>query len=934
MKHILLLLFILVGFSCLAQTPEGINYQAIARDNSGAEYANTTLSVKFSISSDAVGTTIIFTETHNTVATNDFGLFNLVLGNVNTVDFTSIDWSNAPLYLIVEADFGSGFEQMGNPTPIVAVPYALYAKNVENIDDADADSTNEIQVLSISNDTIFLSNGGFVQLPAAASGAFVSNGTETVLNNIGDKVGIGTNNPNGALQVNGVISAQNYGIAAKVKVKNAGGSEGAETSIGAATIIGSYNFDAWDPSFGAYRSSSKIVGTTTAAHGPGDTPSRMRFLTTPQGSTTAFERLTINDDGNVGIGTSTPNAMLEVWEDIIVNQITIGKGSGNITSNTANGHLALSSNTLGEWNTALGNEALSNNIDGIWNTAVGDNALKNNITGEKNTAVGVYALQASNGNNNTALGHQALVNNSSGNANIALGNYALNTNLLGINNTSVGFEAGYSAVGSNNLFLGYQAGRSETGSNKLYIESSNSTTPLIYGEFDNDILRVNGTLQVGDPTGSGYALPTAHGATNQVLTTDASGNVTWQSPSGGGIDADGDDWPLGMDADDSANNVKFPSQINDLDNETKIQLEESANENIIRFDLDSIEKWAMHGSRLEPMNTGHSLFIGQGAGANDDLTNRYNVLIGDSAGYNNVEGAANTAIGSRSLYENILGVFNTATGYRSLSNNIGNNNTAHGAISLYNNIDGDANTAQGSYAMASNEGGSRNTAMGYYSLQSNISGTNNTAIGYEAGLNSIGNYNIYLGYRAGYSETGSNKLYIESDSSSTPLIYGEFDNDILAINGDLGIGTSTPGYQLQLSTNSAAKPGSNVWTIASDERLKKDVHPYKSGLSDLLKIEPVWFTYNGKAGMPIETNVGIIAQDLQKIAPYMVNTWTYKETDKDGKKTGTEEEYLGVDNGAMTYMLINAVKEQQVQIENMTKMIEQLQSEIEVLKKK
>ena len=60
----------------------------------------------------------------------------------------------------------------------------------------------------------------------------------------------------------------------------------------------------------------------------------------------------------------------------------------------------------------------------------------------------------------------------------------------------------------------------------------------------------------------------------------------------------------------------------------------------------------------------------------------------------------------------------------------------------------------------------------------------------------------------------------------------------------------------------------------------------------------------------------------------------YKETDKDGKKTGTEEEYLGVDNGAMTYMLINAVKEQQVQIENMTKMIEQLQSEIEVLKKK
>jgi len=368
---------------------------------------------------------------------------------------------------------------------------------------------------------------------------------------------------------------------------------------------------------------------------------------------------------------------------------------------------------------------------------------------------------------------------------------------LGINNTSVGFEAGYSAAGSNNLFLGYRAGYNETGSNKLYIESDSSSTPLIYGEFDNDILRVNGTLQVGDPTGSGYALPTIDGLNGDVLTTDASGNVTWQPPSGGGIDADGDLWPAGMDADDSDFNVKFPSQINDLNNDTKIQLEESANENIIRFDLAGTEKWAMHGSRLEPMNTGHSLFIGQGAGANDDLTNRYNVLIGDSAGYNNVIGAVNTAIGSRSLYENINGAYNTATGFRSLSHNTESNNTAHGAVSLYKNIDGFENTVQGVAAMFENTSGSQNTAMGYYSLYNNTSGTNNTAIGYQAGISSIGNFNIYLGYQAGYNETGSNKLYIESDSSSAPLIYGEFDNDILRVNGTVQINDPTQtGYVL------------------------------------------------------------------------------------------------------------------------------------------
>ena len=57
--------------------------------------------------------------------------------------------------------------------------------------------------------------------------------------------------------------------------------------------------------------------------------------------------------------------------------------------------------------------------------------------------------------------------------------------------------------------------------------------------------------------------------------------------------------------------------------------------------------------------------------------------------------------------------------------------------------------------------------------------------------------------------------------------------------------------------------------------------------------------------MPNETGVGVIAQDLQKIAPYMVSTWSYKKDEKD--ETG--KEYLGVDNGAMTYMLINAIKE-------------------------
>ncbi|MCP4089644.1 MAG: hypothetical protein GY746_07605, partial [Gammaproteobacteria bacterium] len=97
-----------------------------------------------------------------------------------------------------------------------------------------------------------------------------------------------------------------------------------------------------------------------------------------------------------------------------------------------------------------------------------------------------------------------------------------------------------------------------------------------------------------------------------------------------------------------------------------------------------------------------------------------------------------------------------------------------------------------------------NTSLGYYSNLYNQAGSNNTIIGYQAGKgtalhNKYGN--VFLGYMAGYSEHGSNKLYIENSNSSTPLIYGEFDNDILGVNGSLGIGTTSPSEKLEVSGN-------------------------------------------------------------------------------------------------------------------------------------
>jgi len=188
------------------------------------------------------------------------------------------------------------------------------------------------------------------------------------------------------------------------------------------------------------------------------------------------------------------------------------------------------------------------------------------------------------------------------------------------------------------------------------------------------------------------------------------------------------------------------------------------------------------------------------------------------------------------------------------------------------------------------------------------------------------------------SEVGENTtLRIANNNDwDDDISFNQMGADRMVIyNGNVGIGTSLPGYQLELSTNSAAKPTSNVWTVTSDRRLKTDVVPYANGLQDLMRIEPVWFTYNGKAGMPLDRGIGVIAQDLQEIAPYMIKTWQYREDD------GSSTEYLGVDNGAMTYMLINAVQEQQEiidgqrgEIDSLKSSLEALQNRMEALEKK
>ena len=126
------------------------------------------------------------------------------------------------------------------------------------------------------------------------------------------------------------------------------------------------------------------------------------------------------------------------------------------------------------------------------------------------------------------------------------------------------------------------------------------------------------------------------------------------------------------------------------------------------------------------------------------------------------------------------------------------------------------------------------------------------------------------------------------------------------------------GYQLQLSTDSAAKPTSALWTIASDERIKENIVPYSKGLQELLNINPVTYDYNGLGGFTKgKGGVGIIAQEIIDILPDSVSSIKGKLNETDEEET----DILNFNGHELIYVLINAIKEQQLQIEELKAMI-------------
>ncbi len=303
----------------------------------------------------------------------------------------------------------------------------------------------------------------------------------------------------------------------------------------------------------------------------------------------------------------------------------------------------------------------------------------------------------------------------------------------------------------------------------------------------------------------------------------------------------------------------------------------------------------------------------------------WNCFIGYQAGYSNIHGANNTFIGSsagRSTDSdhntclgsnsgtNNTGYSNTFIGsYAGMKNTIGGYNVFLGRGAGWNIQDGSGNTFIGSGAGANIKSGQENIIIGSGAAGENYfagsgTGSSNIIIGNRAGYSlSNTSSNIFIGNEAGYNETGSNLLVIENSSSSTPLVYGNFETNKVNINGDLAA----------LTVNTL-----------SDIALKQNIIQLTDVIEKLNLIRGVYFDWDlsGNTGLLLKEGrqIGVIAQEVEKVYPELVMI------DDKGFKM--------VDYSKLTPILLEAVKEQQQKITSYKAENDDLRSELETLREK
>lgn len=296
-----------------------------------------------------------------------------------------------------------------------------------------------------------------------------------------------------------------------------------------------------------------------------------------------------------------------------------------------------------------------------------------------------------------------------------------------------------------------------------------------------------------------------------------------------------------------------------------------------------------------------------------------NTAVGNDALDRNTIGDNNTAVGDDALNGNQTGSNNTAIGENSLNDNQGSLNTAVGQASLEGNTTADSNTAVGWRALRRNVTGSENTAIGSEALRSNANGRNNTAVGEDALALSTGDNNIALGENAGASiTTGSQNIMIGTSggTSDDRVIRIGVTQNRTFIAGVRGVTTGSSGA-MQVLVDGSGQLG----TASSSRHFKTDVRDVGRDSRALLDLRPVSFYYRQhveqEAPVLPDREYGLIAEEVAAVFPELV------VHDEHGQPTAVKYRLL-------SSLLLNEVKRQSLEIEQIRKTLARLSSTLGV----
>jgi hypothetical protein len=877
MKNLLsVIAALLVAVSTQSQVPQGLQFQAVARDNSGNVLSSTNLTVRMTIYRDNTG---VWTEDHET-STNSLGLFSLVIGDPAAVgsgsagSFDNIDWGDGIYSMGTAINAGAGFVELGE-TQFQSVPYALHAGSA---DDPDGDPTNEIQDLSIVGTTLYLSKdptpSGIDLSGLVVSGpGWQKSGDSLSTFNF---VGIGTKETNeSSLAVQGlsndsekplfevrrkdgvpVFAVFNDGV--MVYVDENTQSKGVKGGF----AVGGYS----KSSKGVTQEYLRVTSDSVRIYVPEDTIAKGvkggfavgGYRKSSKGTSQDFLYITPdsirmyvpnreNDPGFAGLqGGFAVNTFDPALGQDSPNEYIMGVNRGITRFNTADNSQGFAIGSQGDgWgssylqltpvNTFVGFESgISNNVStspwdqqlGAFNIFMGYRAGRNNVQGAKNIFIGNYAGYNQKG-------------------------YADFETMIGFDNIFIGDSSGYNMEGNGNIFLGRRAGYGSTeGYRNVFIgrnagKDSQGADNIVLGNNAGDGIAGTGTTVIGNRAGTGVT-----GDQNTILGSSAG----FYSGTGSG-------------------NTLLGS-----------------------------------GSGYYTSFGSDNLYAGYNAGyGNSDGNN--NVFLGSHAGYNNYDGTGNIFIGSSAGFNepgsNRLYIENSSSAAPLVYGDFLNDHLKFNAWVAVNA------EPDNLYRLHVSE-----TTSGNYTAA--IFGQNNLEPYFGIGIEGKGGF---IGVRGG------------SDVTGTGVRYGVVGYASGGSSGNYGVYGSSGGGQSDYAVYASGNLAYTGALInASDGMFKRDISDISAVMGKLMQVAPRSYNFDAAAkGNPVNLaegrHYGFVAQELEMIFPELVVEVVHPGDPMAEDESMKEElTYKGVMYMELIPVLLKGMQEQQNEIDMLKQRITELES--------